>query len=264
MDSRGSHPARFCRPCVDRRHQVPNSLQGRPAGALRPLADWVERTGANSISSKPEPASPLGQALDLEQRAVELRRGPNAQDNANVVALPAALLTDAINLFDRDKLGRDRGRRETDVLIGLLLRRGDWRLASSDIGGASQDARRVLQINDKIGDAYRLLGDAAATTTERRRHYERALALDDANTEAMSGLIRLLEADDPQAALALMQIERKHKQYWSSDFARLARLELKVGHHRELLDAIEQAIARAPRNKDLYALRRAYEMNLEE
>jgi len=97
-----------------------------------------------------------------------------------------ARLSDAVHLLDAQGLGRPLGRRETDMLIELLLRRGDWKLTSKDFGGALQDAKLVLDIDERVAEAHRLRGDAfvaAGYKEEATKEYKRAIELDTGNSD---------------------------------------------------------------------------------
>ena len=136
------------------------AYQAAPLKQYRSLAAWVEEEAKNPIEQPTEPNSPLGEARDLEVTGNRTQEGPNSGTDPHQMEPALARLSDAIHLLDAQSLGRPLGRRETDMLIELLLRRGDWKLSSKDFGGALQDAQWVLDIDEKVAEAHRLRGDA--------------------------------------------------------------------------------------------------------
>ena len=151
--------------------------------------------------------------------------------------------------------GSGLGRREKDLLIDLLFRRADWRLDAQDKGGAAEDARRVIALNDKVADAYRILAASAFDSASRKANNERTLALDPYNSAALQDLADLVENDDPERALALLQKRQRVSTFWSDQYLQLSRLQLRLKNYAEALRNIENAIARAPWQTTLYEMR---------
>ena len=95
------------------------------------------------------------------------------------------------------------------MLIELLLRRGDWKLSSKDFGGALQNSQWVLDIDEKVAEAHRLRGAAFVAAGEKEQAYKeqaykefkRAIELDPSNTDALSGVVSLIEKSNPQEAI---------------------------------------------------------------
>jgi hypothetical protein len=225
----------------------------------RGLATWVERQPGKPVQ-KAEPDSPLGEARDLEVRAIELGNGPNSGTAPYRMAPALGLLSDAIHLLDPQRLGRPLGRREEDLLIDLLLKRGDWKLSGKDSGGAAHDARRVLDIDPRIANAHRLLGDALAVSADRRREYKEALDLDAGDKDALSGLASI-EGSTPSEALDLLDRRRRFIRLRSENYSKLASLQDNVGLARDALDNIGKAIELVPWEFAYYSARRDYEIH---
>jgi hypothetical protein len=236
------------------------AYRAAPRPAYRELAAWSSGQASTPTPRIAMPASPLAEAQNLEVLARESANGPNSGSDAHRMAPAVAQLSTAIHLLDPQTLQRPLGRQEEDLLIDLLRRRGEWRLASGDHGGAAQDARRVLAIDDKIADAHRLLGDALPLAKDRRRQYERALALDPGNAGALAGLGWKIEGTKPADAIELAGREQRFRRYGASDYDRLSGLQSRAGHAAEALVAIERAIALAPWTHDYYVARRNLEI----
>ncbi len=150
------------------------------------------------------------------------------------------------------------------MLIELLLRRGDWKLTSKDFGGALQDAQRVLDIDERVAEAHRLRGDAfvaAGYKEEATKEYKRAIELDTGNSDAISGLVSVIEESNLPEALEHLESKRKFAGLLSEDYAHLAKLQDSIGRHKDALGNIAIAIERAPWDLTLYAARRTYEIN---
>jgi len=240
------------------------AYQAAPLEQYRSLASWVEREAKNPIEQPTEPNSPLGDARDLEVTAIELRNGPNSGTDPHKMEPALARLSDAVHLLNAQSLGRPLGRRETDMLIELLLRRGDWKLTSKDFGGALQDAQRVLDIDERVAEAHRLRGDAfvaAGYKEEATKEYKRAIELDTGNSDAISGLVSVIEESNLPEALEHLESKRKFAGLLSEDYAHLAKLQDSIGRHKDALGNIAIAIERAPWDLTLYAARRTYEIN---
>jgi tetratricopeptide (TPR) repeat protein len=99
----------------------------------RTLASWVETQQARTYTQSPWEISPADQARDLAQEADELKK-----KGSSLVQLGPAhkKISEAIDLLDKKSR---HGRRETDLLVDLLLRRGSWRLEG---GGQRRRNRR--------------------------------------------------------------------------------------------------------------------------
>ena len=237
------------------------TYKAAPREDYRGLAAWVEQEAGKSVERPDEPKSPLDMARDLEVRATELGNGPNSGTDPWRMAPALKQLSDAIHLLDPQSLGRPLGRQEEDALIDLLLRRGDWKLSAKDNGGAAQDARRVLDIDERIAEAHRLLGEALVASADKRREYNRAIELDPGNTDALSGLASIEEETSPKEALDLLDRERTFIRFQAKGYARLARLQDRVGLFGDALRNIGKAIELAPWSFAYYSARRDYEIH---
>ena len=187
--------------------------QAANLGKYEKLREWVDQDSQKNIDVALEAPSPLANALDLELKAIELSRGPNSENNPYSIAPAIALLTEAIRSLEAKRTTHGLGRREEDVLIDLLLLRGDWRLKPNsadekDYGGAAQDARRILEIDSKVSDAHRLVAEAARDDQNAIDAYEKAIELDSRNTAALAGLAEKLESRGESKAAALKTTER--------------------------------------------------------
>ena len=237
------------------------AYQAEPLEQYRSLAVWVEQEAKKPMKSFDEPASPLGDARDLEVRANELKNGPNSGTNPNQMAPALEQLTKAIHLLDPQHLKRPLGRRENDLLIDLLLRRGDWKLSSKDNAGAILDAKRVLEIDKGVAEAHRLLGDALVIDADREAEYRTAIDLDPSNADALAGLVSVIEQSNPQEALEKLESERKFLRFGSMGYAHIAALRDKTGDHKRAGESIAVAIERQPWTLDYYIKQRDYEIN---
>jgi hypothetical protein len=232
-----------------------------PQDRYKALADWVERRLAATAPVAPPDQSAANAARELAQEAEELR-GSSASDIVRYA--PAhARLSEAIDLLaTKQKSGQRNstlGRREQDLLIVLLLRRADWRLSAGDKGGAAEDARRVIALDDKIADAYRVLAASAFDDDTRKVNDEQALRLRPYNSDALQDLADLVQNDDPERALALLQKRQRVSIFWSNGYLQLSRLHWRLKKYPEALLSIESAIARAPWQSSLYETRRQIE-----
>jgi hypothetical protein len=140
-------------------------------------------------------------------------------------------LTKAIHLLDPQHLRQPLGRPENDLLIDLLLRRGDWKLSGKDNAGAILDAKRVLEIDKGVAEAHRLLGDALAIDADREAEYRTAIDLDPSNADALAGLVSVIEQSNPQEALEKLESERKFLRFGSRGYARAR--SPRRGQHRD-------------------------------
>src|SRR5439155_24678312 len=122
-------------------------------------------------------------------------------------AEPHRLISAAIAKLDQERPESGANRPDlTDELVALLLDRADWRLDVGDLKGARDDARRILdELNPNISRAYRLLAKTDVDDDARKQHYEKALALNPANTAALLEFGRLLADSDPRRALELQE-----------------------------------------------------------
>jgi len=238
-----------------------NAYKAAPRDDYRELAGWVDQALRKPIERVSEPNSPLANARDLQMRAKELHNGPNSGNVPWRMAPAVKLLTDAIHLLDPQRLGRPIGRREEDTFTDLLLLRASWRLTGKDYAGAAQDAQRVLEIDPQHADAHRLLGDASIVDADKQREYETAIKLDPSNTDALDGLVSIIEVADPKQAIHLL--ERKHVfvRFYSGSFSKLAKLQDQAGLSKEALQNIDNAINWAPWSFDSYSARHDYEIH---
>ena len=226
-----------------------------PRDAYRALADFAAKEEREEVKKPYEPATPLGDARDLEVRAIEWANGPSSASDPYAAAPALARLTEAIGLLDPVRLGRQPGRREQDALIDLLLRRGAWRLAAGDRGGADEDARRVISIDGGIAAAHALRGDALLQAEDRRKEYQQALTLDPGNVEALEGMAWKIDGTPAETALGFAERLRHFKRFEADDLARMAAL-LTPKHSDEARQSIDAAIEMAPDDKDYYLSRR--------
>ncbi len=233
-----------------------SAYRAKPEDRYKEIAHWVQRQSAASPTAIFADPSAANRARELAQQAQELR-GSSASD---VIKYAPAhkRLSEAIDLLAA-KQGSGVGRREQDVLIDLLLRRADWRLDAEDKGGAAEDARRVIAIDDKVADAYRVLAASAFDDATRKANDERTLALDPYNSAALQNLADLIQTDDPVQALALLRKRQRVSTFWSSQYLQLSRLQLRLKDYPEALHSIDNAIARAPWQTSLYEMRREIE-----
>jgi len=231
------------------------AYKAAPRGDYRAVADWAAAFAKQPTLNAQGVATPLGEALDFEVRGVEWADGFGVSDPYR--AAPALdRLGQGIGLLDQTRAKRPLSRREQDALIDLLLRRGAWRLAADDRGGAADDARRVIAIDGRAAPAYALLGDALTSPGDRRAAYERALALDPACVGALDGEAKLPDVAADRA-LDLLQREAHFKRFDAADWARVAALSAKLGKSDEALKDYAEAIEMSPTDADLYAARRA-------
>ncbi len=205
-----------------------------------------------------EPPSPLSDGLDLEVKAIEIE---NSAGNDVFKLTPAiAVLTEAIRTLDKKTIGRDLGRREKDLLIRLLLRRGALRLkgenGEEDYGGAVEDAREVLNIDRNCAEAHTLLGKASQDNNEKQKEFQQALQLDPRSTDAIAGLSSLLGEKEIVKALELKHSESEYKRFWSEDYRELADLHVKNKNYDEALKSINLAILLSPWKSEYYVKRR--------
>jgi len=229
-----------------------SAYREKPQDRYKAIADWVEQRLANVPAAAPPDHSTVNRARELAQQAQELRA--SSASDAIKYAPAHARLSEAIDLLAANQRS-GLGRREKDLLIDLLLRRADWRLDAQDKGGAAEDARRVIALNDKVADAYRILAPSAFDSASRKANNERALALDPYNSAALQDLADLVENDDPERALALLQKRQRVSTLWSDQYLQLSRLQLRLKNYAEALRNIENAIARAPWQTTLYEMR---------
>ena len=203
-----------------------------------------------------EPPSPLGQARDLEVRALEWAEGLSAYGDPFRSAPAAERLSQAIAALDPGKLGRPLGRREEDALLDLRLRRAALRLRAGDRGGAVEDARAALGVDDAIAAAHSLLGAALTATSDRRAEYGRALALDPSDVDALDGLAWRTAPPSPAAALDWLAQARHFRAFDADDWARTADLRAETGDAVGAAQAIALALRLKPGDAGLYAARR--------
>src|SRR5262249_56518057 len=132
----------------------------QPATHYDRLLAWVAQNAAGTLACTHRRSPRLDEALDLELQATELGRGSSANAGAFSKSPVVALLTQAIDKLETT----ERGRRQQDLLIDLLLRRGnlllDVKEFEKDYGGARRDALRVLAIDGTIASAHTLLANA--------------------------------------------------------------------------------------------------------
>ena len=226
-----------------------------PRADYKALSDEAPRAAA-ALPRLAEPASPLAEARDLEVRALEWAEGSNASGDAFRSAPAAERLTQAIAALDAGKPGRALGRREEDALIDLRLRRAALRLRAGDRGGAIEDARAALGLDDKIAAGHSLLGAALTAPADRRAEYERALALDPSDVNALDGLAWRIAPSSPAAALDLLDRARRFRIFGPEDWARVADFSGQNHDFARASQAIDFALRLAPGDAKLYAARR--------
>ena len=270
-------------------HKFLAAYGSNPQNRYQSLVVWVERElRRHPEEPQPEPVLDCPSAgarlpvVDcaraLAEQADELK-APAGSHPINFVAA-FSQLSEAIDLLIPQP-GSPPGRRQQDLLIDLLLRRGDWRLegdaGEQDKGGAAQDARAALALNSNVAGAYRLLAAAAFDDDARKTNYEQTLDLDPFNSAALQSLANLIQNEDPKCALALLQKRLRIASSWSSDYLQIARLEkapsalggakqcpantssARIPDYAQALRHIDTAIKFAPWKIDLYAERRDIE-----
>jgi len=221
----------------------------------RALAAAAARIAA-ALPLAVETPSPLTQARDLEVRALEWAEGLSAYGDPFRSAPAAEQLTEAIAALDPSKLGRRLGRREEDALIDLRLRRAALRLRAGDRGGAIEDARAALAVDYTIAAAHSLLGAALTAPAARRDEYQRALALDPSDVDALDGLAWRTAPPSPAAALGWLAQSRHFRVFAADDWARVADLRAQSGDAAGAAQAIALALRLKPGDAELYAARR--------
>jgi hypothetical protein len=241
------------------------AYRSNPQNRYEPLVDWVHRQQRKPVEAAPPESLVIDRARTLAQQADELK-APAGSHPINF--FPAfAQLSEAIDLL-KPKPDSNLGRRQHDLLIDLLLRRAGWRLEGSaderDRGGASEDARAVIALDQNVSEAYRLLAAAAFDDNSRKTNDEQALKIDPYNSAALQDLANLIEKDDTKVkdTIALVQRRRRVTIFSAHDYLQLAQLNVRLGDYADALHNIDRAIEEAPWRLDLYNERRAIEQKI--
>ena len=241
-----------------------------PQERYKSLAAWVDKRIADPpriFPVEPTIKCPDGGDLPLAdcaqamaERAQELKATEGTQ--ATEFAPAYSELSAAINLL-APRPGGAVGRRQKDLLIDLLLQRARWRLTGgtyeTDKGGAADDVRAVLALDQSVPEAYRILAAAAFDDETRRANDEKALQFAPYNADALQDLAGLVAEKDPKSAIALLQKRGRVTTMWSSDYALISRLQIRAGNYAQALNDINNAIAHVPWTLDYYSQRRDIE-----
>jgi tetratricopeptide (TPR) repeat protein len=235
------------------RFQSAHESEGRREPRYAALSQWTaERLRRKEIvDAAPAPApDKTAEELILEGKELETKSSsPLANAEAH------GKYTAAIRLLEKNLEGAQAGRQK-DLLIDVLLRRGNVRERVGDRRGAAEDARRVIALNPNLSGAYTLLAETTSDNAEKRAHYEKAFAVNPFDTGAMNNLATMVEKDDPKRALELLQRRlRLYTRANSQTYERIARLQLRVGQKEEAAESIRAALTIAPYRTALYVLR---------
>ncbi len=231
-----------------------SSYERRPESRYAAFAAWAaERLNSKQIReavAQPLP-TPSAAELQLEGRALESKsETPMANADAH------QKYTAAIELLEAD-LRQQASARKRDLLINVLLRRGNLRKRVQELKGAREDAQRVIALQPRVPGAYILLAELASEPATKRGFYEKALQVSPSATQAMAPLANLVEADDPKLALEL-RLRRSRIITWDDwhNYERIARLQLRLGQPREAMETLRIVLAATPQQEQLYLLRR--------
>jgi hypothetical protein len=223
------------------------------AGLARFVAEHLRRTGIHEAEAyHPEPRDPWELAADAGASSAN-----EVGSNPLSYALRQRLLTSAIEILKGESEPQTPARR--DLLISLYLHRAQLRVDAGDLKGAREDADRVLSFDSHLSEAYRLRAGAEWEDDSRRQDYERAIAEDRFNAQALGDFADYLEPREPEAALQKMRIRLRLISPGSTDYEQIARLQLKLGQNPEAASSVGTAIAIAPWRPELYQLRFAIE-----
>jgi Flp pilus assembly protein TadD len=115
---------------------------------------------------------------------------------------------------------------------------------------------KVLKINPESLSA--LLGKAIALhklrrVSEARTYYQRVLALDPANREALTNMTAIVAAQEPVVALRELRDMQKANPDFSPIPAQIASIDIQAGDIRDAMTAFNRAIQLSPEN-GLYRL----------
>jgi tetratricopeptide (TPR) repeat protein len=234
-----------------KRFQV--AYQTRPEPRYADLSRWNdERLRRMTIV---DTASAPTQDKSVEDLALEGKELESKSNSPLANAEAHATYSAAIKLLEKE-LGERETIRQKDLLIDLLLRRGNVRERVGDRRGAADDAARVVALNPNMSGAYTLLAETSSDNAAKRAHYEKALEVNPYDTGSMNNLANLVDKDDPKRALDLLQRRlRLYTRANSFSYERIARLQLTVGQKQEAMESIKSAISIAPYRTALYVLR---------
>jgi len=236
-----------------------SAYEGRPepryAALLRWTSERLQRKEIDGAIAQPLPPQ-TAEELELEGRALESKSNtPLANADAH------QKYTAAIDLLE-SALHRHESGRNRDVLISLLLRRGNLRKRVEEKKGAREDAERVIALNPRVYGAYTLLAELSDGAS-KRDYYEKALEINPSGTLAMAALANVVEANDPKRALDL-RLRRSRLNTWvdTYNYERIVRLQLRLGQPREAMENLKIVLTATPRDEELYLLRRDIERAL--
>jgi tetratricopeptide (TPR) repeat protein len=172
------------------RFQSAHESEGRREPRYAALSQWTAEhlRRKEIVDAAPAPApDKTAEELILEGKELETKSSsPLANAEAH------GKYTAAIRLLEKNLEGAQAGRQK-DLLIDVLLRRGNVRERVGDRRGAAEDARRVIALNPNLSGAYTLLAETTSDNAEKRAHYEKAFAVNPFDTGAMNNLATMVE-----------------------------------------------------------------------
>jgi tetratricopeptide (TPR) repeat protein len=219
------------------------------AGLARFVAERLERKEIrDAVASAPEPPEP-GELAD-EAEVAELNQ---SSENPLSYAEGERLLSAAIAILQQGH--PERSPQTQEQLMRLYLRRAQLRLDAQDSKGSRDDVERVLAIDPRMSEAYRLRAHTDLVDEARRRDYQRAVDENPFNSGALDEFSDWLRQSDPAQALQLQQRRMQLVNLSSADYEGVARLQLQLGKSSDALRSVETAIEMAPYRVALYELR---------
>ena len=226
-----------------------DSSQQRYAGLARFVEQRLRRSEIqNAETYHPEPLDPWELAAEASAS-----RANETQTNPLSYAPRGRLLTSAIGILEGGSEPQTPARR--DLLVSLYLHRAQLRLDAADLRGARADADRLLSFDPHLSEAYRLRAMAEWEDDKRRQDFERAIAENRFNAQALKDFADYLKSSEPEAALQKMQVRLRLISPSSTDYEEIARLQLRLGQKSEAASSVGTAIALAPWRLELYQLR---------